>query len=103
MLTKEKHLRWMTVQVAKVKKMLGSVSKSNDCGQRVVCDKAESYIMDKASGEKVNMERAKGVFRYDGWVVPYSMIKTGHVTYIGKDGKKLNIAVNKEASFSMQV
>ena len=79
------------------------MSKNNDCGQRVVYDKAESYIMDKASGEKVNLERAKGVFKYDGCVVPYSMIKTGHVTYIGKDGKKLKIEVNKEASFSRQV
>ena len=103
MLTKEKHLRWMTVQVAKVKKMLGSMSKNNDCGQRVVYDKAESFIMDKVSGEKVNLERTKGVFRYDGWVVPYEMVKTGHITYIGKDGKKLRIEVNKEASFSRQV
>ena len=103
MLTKEKHLRWMTVQVAKVKNMLGSVSKNNDCGQRVVYDKSESFIMDKVSGEKVNLERTKGVFRYDGWVVPYAMVKTGHVTYIGKEGKKLRIEVNKEASFSRQV
>ena len=36
----------------KVKKMLGSVSKNNDCGQQVVYDADESYIMDTASGQK---------------------------------------------------
>ena len=102
-LAKEKHLRWLTVQVAKVKKMLGSVSKNIDHGQVVVYDKAESYIMDKASGEKVHLDRLKGVFKYDGWVVPYHMIKSGFITCTGKNGKNIRVEVNKEASFSRQV
>ena len=101
-LTKEKHLRWMTVQVAKVKKMLGSVSKNNDCGQRVVYDEDESYIMDKSSGTKVNLERVKGVFKYDAWVVPHAMILKGKVTYVNDQGDSCTVLVNKEASFTRQ-
>ena len=99
-LTKEKHLRWMTVQVAKVKKMLGSVSKNNDCGQRVVYDKDESYIMDTVSGQKVNLNLVKGVFKYDAWVVPYAMIRRGPATYIDEKGKFCTASVNRDASFS---
>ena len=101
-LTKEKHLRWMTVQVAKVKKMLGSVSKNNDCGQRVVYDKDESYIMDTVSGQKVNLNLVKGVFKYDAWVVPYAMIRRGQVTYINENGKSCTVNVDRDASFSRQ-
>ena len=100
-LTKEKHLRWLTVQVAKVKKMLGSVSKNNDCNQRVVYDD-ESYILDKASGEKVMLDRVKGVFKFDAWVVPFAMIKTGKVKYNGADGKSVTVPVNRDASFTRQ-
>ena len=101
-LTKEKHLRWLTVQVAKVKKMLGFVSKNNDCGQRVVYDADESYIMDTASGQKVNLERVKGIFKYDAWVVPYLMVKMGQVSYIDENGESRTVRVDKDASFSRQ-
>ena len=101
-LTKEKHLRWLTVQVARVKKLLGSVSKNNDCGQRVVYDTDDSYIMDKVTGEKVHLERAKGVFKYDAWVVPNEMIKKGRISYVDNTGTMRTVPVDRSSSFSRQ-
>ena len=101
-LTKEKGLRWITVQVAKVKKLLGSVSKNNDYGQRVVYDLDESFIQDKKTGEKVNLEREKGVFKFDAWVVPYATVQTGRVEFRDSQGVLKVVRVNKAESFSRQ-
>jgi len=101
-LTKEKRLRWITVQVAKVKKLLGSVSKNNDYGQRVVYDLDESYIQDKKTGEKVNLEREKGVFKFDAWVVPYATVQTGQVKFRDSKGEVKVVRVNRAESFSRQ-
>ena len=46
-LTREKLLRRITVQVARVKKTVGSVGKNVDCNQRVVYD-TESVIQARA-------------------------------------------------------
>ena len=71
-LTKEKQLRWLTVQVAKVKKLLGSVSRNNDCDQDVIYFKGKhgSYIKDNKSGEKIRLTRSRRTFKFDIWVVP---------------------------------
>lgn len=103
-LTKEKHLRWMTIQVAKVKKLLGSVSWNNDCDQDVVYSKAEgaSYIKDNKSGEKIQLERNRGTFKFDMWVIPYKMVKTGVVTFRDAKGAKKTVKVNNSLGFSRQ-
>ena len=69
-MTKEKKFGWITVQVAAVKKMLGSVSKNNAFGQRVVYDSDCSYIEDEKSREKLNLRSNRGVFILDAWIVP---------------------------------
>ena len=51
-LTAEKQLRWITVQIAKVKKTLGSVSKSNDHGIDVCYSNKGSYMRDVKTQEK---------------------------------------------------
>ena len=48
------------------------------------------------------MERVKGVFKYDAWVVPYSMVKKGQVSYIDENGESRTVRVHKDASFSRQ-
>ena len=100
-LTREKLLRWITVQVARVKKILGSVGKNVDCNQCVVYD-TESYIQDKGSGENVNLVRERGVYKFDGWVVPYKMVKTGKVELMDANGTKRSVKVDSKASFSRQ-
>jgi hypothetical protein len=42
------------------------------------------------------------VFKFDAWVVPFSMIKTGKVRYTGVDGKLMTVPVNRDASFTRQ-
>ena len=101
-MTKDKQLRWLTVQVAKVKKLLGSVSKNNDHGQEVVYRKEGSYIKDVASGEMLELTRERGTFKFDAWIVPYQMIKAGLVTFKDKQGKSRTIKSNQSAGFSRQ-
>ena len=95
-LTKEKKLRWLTVQVAKVKKLLGSVSRNNDCDQDVIYSKGKhgSYIKDNKSGEKIQLTRSRGTFKFDIWVVPYNTVKSGVVTYRDDTGAKKSVRVN---------
>ena len=83
-MTKDKQLRWLTVQVAKVKQLLGSVSKNNDHGQEVVYKKSGSYIQDVASGGKVELSRERCTFKFDAWVVPFHMVQRGIVSFRDK-------------------
>ena len=87
-ITAEKQLRWVTIQMADVNKTLCSVSKNNDHGFKVVYDKSESYMQDVKTKEKTNLRRQRGVFVLDCWVVPYAMAMSGKVVYRGVDGKK---------------
>ena len=102
MMTKEKHLRWLTVQVARVKKTLGSVSKNNSCGQKVVYDEDGSFIEVKKTGQKIGLDFERGVYKFDAWVVPYAMVKRGFISYVDADGKKRNVRVDPKASFGRQ-
>ena len=102
MLTREKRLRWLTVQVAKVKKTLGSVSKNISCGQRVVYDDPESFIEDKRTGEKVALNQERGVFKFDAWVVPFAMVQRGWIAFKDEHGKLKKVKVDRDASFGRQ-
>ena len=64
-LTKEKQLRWVTVQIAQVKKTLASVSKSNDHGFDVIYSKKGSYMEDMESKRRTSLRRERGVFVLD--------------------------------------
>ena len=56
MLTKEKRLRWITVQVAAVKKMPNSLNKSNDTNKSVVYRNTDSYIEEEATAPELHSE-----------------------------------------------
>ena len=94
-LTKEKQLRWITVQIAKVKKTLGSVSKSNDHGFDVLYSSKGSYMKDEKTQEKTALRRERGVFVLDAWVVPFEMSKTGFVKYKDDQGKLKTVRVGR--------
>ena len=95
-LTKEKQLRWVTVQIAKVKKTLASVSKSNDHGFDVVYKKAGSFIENEKTKERTALRRERGVFVLDAWVIPYDMAKTGIVKFQNAKGEKQTVRVNRK-------
>ena len=95
-LTAEKQLRWVTVQIAKVKKTLGSVSKSNDHGIDVCYSSKGSYMKDVKTQEKTALRRERGVFVLDAWVVPYEMAKTGMVKYKDASGKLRMVKINEK-------
>ena len=100
--TKEKQLRWCTVQIAKVKKTLGSVSKNNDKGFDVVYSKTKgSFMRSEDTGEKTMLRRDRGVFVLDAWVVPYHMAKAGIVKYTDEAGrtKVARVSKNNETDF----
>jgi len=59
---KDGKLKAMDFQVTDCKKPLASVAKIIDRGNRVVFDKDESYILNKATGEKIMLERERGTF-----------------------------------------
>ena len=94
--TAEKQLRWITVQIAKVKKTLGSVSKSNDHGIDVCYSSKGSYMKDVKTQEKTALRRERGVFVLDAWVVPYEMAKTGMVKYKDASGKLKMAKINEK-------
>ena len=59
---KDGKLKAMDFQVTDCKKPLASVAKIIDRGNRVVFDKDESYILNKATGENIMLERERGTF-----------------------------------------
>ena len=92
--TKERQLRWCTVQIAQVKKTLASVSKNNDYGFEVRYSNSKgSYMEHEKTGEKTMLRRERGVFVLDAWVVPYKMAKSGIVKYTDDDGKMKTVKV----------
>jgi hypothetical protein len=52
----------MDFQVTDCKKPLASVAKIIEKGNRVVFDEDDSYILNKATGEKIKLERERGTF-----------------------------------------
>ena len=59
----------MVIQVAEVKKILGSVEKIISAGNRVVFDLYEgSYIQNKRTSTKTQVYRKNGVFQFDVYV-----------------------------------
>ena len=100
-MTKEKQLKWVTVQIAQVKKTLASVSKSNDNGYDVKYSKTGSYMEEIETKQKTTLRRDRGVFVLDAWVVPYDMVKKGVITYKDQSGNKKRVKLNRpEASFA---
>ena len=58
----------ITVQMADVSKVLGSVSKFEDAGNTVVFSKKGSYIENDATGAKTQLFRENGVYYFDMWI-----------------------------------
>lgn len=90
------------MQIAKVKKTLGSVSKNNDKGFDVVYSKTKgSFMRSEDTGEKTMLRRDRGVFVLDAWVVPYHMAKAGIVKYTDEAGrtKVARVSKNNETDF----
>ena len=61
----------LTFQVAEVTKVLGSVSKFCEAGNRVVFDDSDpegSYIMNKSTGVRTKMHKSDGVYKIPVWM-----------------------------------
>ena len=61
----------LTFQVAEVTKVLGSVSKFCEAGNRVVFDDSDpegSYIMNKSTGVRTKMHKSDGVYKIPIWM-----------------------------------
>ena len=58
----------ITAQVCEVNKSLLSVSKAVKAGNRVVFDGEESYVENKATGEKTWLVEENGMFALKLWV-----------------------------------
>jgi hypothetical protein len=59
---KDGKLKAMDFQVTDCKKPLASVAKIIDRGNRAVINKDERYILNKATGEEIILERERGPF-----------------------------------------
>ena len=66
--TTEGNLVDMSMQVCDVTKPLGSVRAMLQAGNRVIFDKGGSFIENKASGIRTNIEDRNGAFVFDIWV-----------------------------------
>ena len=66
--TKEANLVDMTAQVAEVTKPLGSVRAFVRAGNRVVFDAGGSYIQNKTTGVKTDIEDRNGAYVFDLWI-----------------------------------
>ena len=58
----------MKMVVADVTKVLASVAKMVECGNTVVFDEDESYVLHKKTGVKTPIEKRNGMFVIDMWV-----------------------------------
>ena len=58
----------MSMQVCEVTKPLGSVGAMLQAGNSVTFDKGGSYIVNKATGIRTNIEDRNGAFIFDIWV-----------------------------------
>ena len=67
-LTNEGNQAALTVQVADVKRNLGSVVKMMDEGNKVVFDNTWSYIQNKKSGRTTTMHKQNGLMQFDIWI-----------------------------------
>ena len=101
-MTKEKRLRWITVQVAAVKKMLISVSKNNEANNEVIYRTSGSFIRDESNGDRLNLRKHRGTFVLDMWVVPYQMVRKGAVTFKDDHGETKSMKVDNTSSFTRQ-
>ena len=66
-MTNEGVKRKLVAQVCDVNKALLSVSRVTNGGNRVVFDSIGSYIEDKNTGEKINLEERNGMFMIRMW------------------------------------
>ena len=66
--TDEGVIRRITAQVCDVNKALLSVRKVCEAGNRVVFDGEDSYIEDKSSGQRLQMEDKNGMYMLRMWV-----------------------------------
>ena len=57
-------------QIAAINKPLVSVSKLVDEGYEVIFTTAESYILHRETGKKIQMKRERGVFVVDAYASP---------------------------------
>ena len=86
-MTKDKKFKWITIQMAKVRKVLGSVSKNNDNGVDAKYSKSGAYLENVKNGDRTPLRRQRGVFVLDTWIVPHAMAKSGRVTYKDEKGQ----------------
>ena len=94
-MTKEKRFKWITVQMANVRKVPGSVSKNNDNGVDAYYSKVHgAYLENVKNKERTSLRRQRGVFVLDTWVVPYAMAKSGTVAYKDENGRPKVAKVN---------
>ena len=87
-MTSDKKFKWITIQIAKVNKLLLSVSKNNDNGVDACYGENGAYLQDQRTSEKTMLRRQRGVFVLDMWLVPYSVSMTGRVVYFDGEGVK---------------
>ena len=95
-------LKWITIQMAKVKKTLGSVSKNNDHGVDAVYSCEGAYLRNRKTDDKTPLRRQRGVFVMDTWAEPFEMVQSGKVTYLDANGRKhvANVRVPMAEGFS---
>ena len=70
-------LKSMVFNVADVGKPLAAAGKVVEAGNRVVLDEGDSYIENKATGEKMPLRKEKGVYVFD---VKFEDESTGTIT-----------------------
>ena len=58
----------ITIQVANVKKVLASVSRICDAGNRVVFEGKGGYIQNVRTGKRTDLKQVNGCYTFDMWV-----------------------------------
>ena len=72
LLNQDGNCRCLRARVGDVHKPLLAVCELVEAGHRVVFDSGESFILNKATGQKMNMVKRNRVFEVDLDVLPYS-------------------------------
>ena len=86
----------MSMQVCDVTKPLGSVRAMLQAGNRVIFDDKGSFIENKATGIRTNIEDRNGVFMFDIWVPRDSGQQGSSQPQNGYNGKYFQALVDGE-------
>ena len=92
------HGMGITFQVTQVRKLLASVRKICEMGNKVVFDEEGSYVQNKQSGVKTVIDKRNGTYAFNIWIQVPDKVNDMEVDHI-QESKSVESPEARAASF----